>query len=109
MGYDIAGEIVDNAVREVPEAILEAPEVRGAIEYLTSALADYSDYIDPDGDELEERISEAMVYGAEEVSAHYESLLLDALYRQRMFGEDFVLEDFIAKVRSADVHELVHG
>ena len=109
MGYDIAGEIVDNAVREVPEAILEAPEVRGAIEYLTSALAIYSDYIDPDGDELEERISEAMVYGAEEVSAHYESLLLDALYRQRMFGEDFVLEDFIAKVRSADVHELVHG
>jgi len=57
MGYDIAGEIVDNAVREVPEAILEAPEVRGAIEYLTSALADYSDYIDPDGDELEEELA----------------------------------------------------
>ena len=109
MGYDIAGEIVDNAVREVPEAILEAPEVRGAIEYLTSALADYSDYIDPDGEELEDRISEAMVDGGERISEHYESLLLDALYRQRMFGEDFVLEDFIAKVRSADVHELVHG
>jgi len=95
MGYDIAYEIVNEATREVPEKILDNPELNKALGYLADVIAEYSDFINPNSEEMEMYEYQARREGAVETAEAFESALADALYRQKLFGEAFDLERFI--------------
>jgi hypothetical protein len=96
--YGWAGEIVRTAVESVPEEILENEKVREALEYLGSWIDQYSDYIEPNGDEYNDIVADAERDGAEKVQSRVVEILQEAEYRQRMFGTTVELSDLIRRV-----------
>jgi hypothetical protein len=107
--YGWSDEIVRTAVESVPEEILENEKVRGALEYLGSWIDQYSDYIEPHGDYYNDIVAEAERDGAVAVVERYQSMLADALHRQKMFGEEFDLQGFIDRLSTITVVEVLEG
>ena len=105
--YGWSEEIVRTAVESVPEEILENEKVRGALEYLGSWIDQYSDYIEPHGDYYNDIVAEAKRDGAVAVVERYQSMLAEALHRQKMFGEDFDLEGFIDQLSKIPIEEVL--
>lgn len=104
-----AGEILDEATREIPEAILDDEKVQKALQYLFDAVEELTDWIDPNSERWEQEISDAEESGAVAVAEHFESMLEEALYRQKLFGTQFDLERFIESVKAVEIREVVHG
>ena len=98
-----AGEIIDTATREIPEEIMDNQEVQGAFQYLFDTVSVLTDWIDPDSDAYREELSDMEHQGAYAVAEYYRKSLEDALYRQKMFGTQFDLEQFAESMH--DVQE----
>ena len=98
-----AGEIIDTATREIPEEIMDNQEVQGALQYLFDTVSVLTDWIDPDSDAYREELSDMEHQGAYAVAEYYRKTLEDALYRQKMFGTQFDLEQFAESMH--DVQE----
>lgn len=98
-----AGEIIDTATREIPEEIMDNQEVQGAFQYLFDTVSVLTDWIDPDSDAYREELSDMEHQGAYAVAEYYRKALEDALYRQKMFGTQFDLEQFAESMH--DVQE----
>lgn len=104
-----AGEIIDTATREIPEEIMDNPEVQDAIQYLFSHIEEMTDWIDPQSHIFEEHLDSAKHDGAVAVVEKYQEMLADALYRQRLFGTRFDLEEFIETLSVIPIDEVLHG
>jgi len=97
--YGWSEEIVRTAVESVPEEILENEKVVEALEYLASWIDQYSDYIEPHGDEYEEIVARSERDGAYKVI----EVLRDAQYRYTMFGTEVDLASIIEEVENGAV------
>ena len=102
-----AGEIIDTATREIPEAIMDTEEVQNALQYLFDTVSVMSDWIDPYSEVFEEHLDSAKHDGAYAVAEYYRKSLEDALYRQKMFGTQFDLERFIDGLHTVTVQEVL--
>ena len=98
-----AGEIINTATQEIPEEIMDNEQVQGALQYLFDTVATLTDWVDPDSDEYREELSDMEHQGAVAVAEYYRKALDDALYRQKMFGTQFDLEQFAESMH--DVQE----
>ena len=98
-----AGEIINTATQEIPEEIMDNEKVQGALQYLFDTVATLTDWVDPDSDEYREELSDMEYKGAVAVAEYYRKALDDALYRQKMFGTQFDLEQFAESMH--DVQE----
>jgi len=107
MSMSEAGDIIDEATREVPEEILDNPEVENAMQYLFGWLDRLTDWIDPDSDYYREELHDMEQQGAFAVAEYYRKSLEDALYRQRMFGTQFDLERFVDGLHRVSVQEVL--
>ena len=107
-GMNISGDYVRTAVESVPEKVLGMESVARAFEYLGKVIDNYEDnYIDPDSEGYKEELSDMERKGAEAVVERYQSMLEEALYRQRLFGEQFDLGGFIQKLSTTTIHEVL--
>lgn len=102
-----AGDIINEATRDIPEAIMDNQEVQGALQYLFDTVATLTDWIDPDSDGYREDLYDAERRGAEAVVERYQSMLADAVYRQQLFGEQFDLERFVDTLSTTPIHEVL--
>jgi len=102
-----AGEIIDTATQEIPEAIMDNEQVQNALQYLFDTVSALTDWIDPDSDGYRESLWEAEQQGAYAVAEYYRKSLEDALYRQKMFGTQFDLERFIDGLHAVTVQEVL--
>jgi len=102
-----AGEIIDNATREVPEEIMDNAEVQDALQYLFSHIEEMTNWIDPQSHIFEEHLDSAKHDGAYAVAEYYRKSLEDALYRQKMFGTQFDLEKFLEGLHGVSVQEVL--
>lgn len=109
MSMSEAGDILDEATREVPEEIMDNPKVENAMQYLFDTLSVMTDWIDPESDAYGLDLYEAKHEGAYAVAEKYQSMLADALYRQRLFCEQFDLQRFIDTVSAIDVQDVING
>ena len=100
--YGWSEEIVRTAVESVPEEILENEQVKAALEYLGAWIDQYSDYIEPHGDDYNDLVAESEREGAEVERSRVVEILTEAEYRQRMFGTTVELSELIRRVE----HEL---
>jgi hypothetical protein len=107
MSMSEAGDILDEATREVPEEIMDNPKVENAMQYLFDTLSVLTDWIDPDSDAYREELYEMEQQGAFAVAEYYRKALEDALYRQRMFGTQFDLERFLDGLHHVSVQEVL--
>lgn len=102
-----AGEIIDTATREIPEAIMDNEQVQSALQYLFDTVAVLTDWIDPDSEGYRESLWEAERDGAYAVAEYYRKSLEEALYRQKMFGTQFDLERFLDGLHGVSVQEVL--
>lgn len=102
-----AGEIIDTATEDIPEAIMDDEKVQGALQYLFDTVATLTDWIDPDSDGYRENLLDAEQQGAYAVAEYYRKALEDALYRQKMFGTQFDLERFVDGLHGVTVEEVL--
>ena len=107
MSMSEAGDILNEATREVPEEILENEYVESAMTYLFGWLDQLTDWIDPESDSYREELHEMEQQGAYAVAEYYRKSLEDALYRQKMFGTQFDLERFIDGLSGVSVEEVL--
>ena len=103
MSMSEAGDILDEATKDVPEEIMDNEQVENAMPDLFNTLATLTDWIDPDSDGYREELSDMEHQGAYAVAEYYRKALEDALYRQKMFGTQFDLEQFAESMH--DVQE----
>jgi len=80
---------------DMPEDLLGNPDVQRLIDNAHSALSHFGGWIDPDSEVFEEHLDSAKLDGGHAVMERYQSMLADALHRQKMFGEVFDLQGFI--------------
>lgn len=102
-----AGEIIDTATEDIPEAIMDDEKVQGALQYLFDTVATLTDWIDPDSDGYRESLWEAERDGANAVAEYYRKTLEEALYRQKMFGTQFDLERFVDGLHGVTIDEVL--
>ena len=107
MSMSEAGDILDEATKDVPEEILDNPKVENAMQYLFDTLATLTDWIDPDSGGYREELSDMEHKGAVAVAEYYRKTLEDALYRQKMFGTQFDLEQFIDSLHGVTIGEVL--
>ena len=90
-------EYMSNAIipDDMPEDLLGNPDVQRLIDNAHSALSHFGGWIDPDSEVFEEHLDSAKLDGGHAVMERYQSMLADALHRQKMFGEVFDLQGFI--------------
>ena len=106
--YKVSDEVLGVAVESVSKAVLEMPEVQGALEYLADVIQQYENvWVDPDSEYYAETIHQAQRDGAVAVVERYQSMLADALHRQKMFGEDFDLQGFIDQLSKIPIEEVL--
>jgi len=109
MSMSEAGDIIDTATREIPEAIMDNEYVQDALKYLHDCISELTEiWIDPESDYYRESLWEAEQQGAYAVAEYYRKSLEDALYRQRMFGTQFDLERFLDGLRGVMVDEVLN-
>ena len=107
-GMGVSSEYVRNAVESVPEEVLGMESVARAFEYLGKTIDAYEDdWIDPASDYYAETIHGAERDGAVAVVERYQSMLADALHRQKMFGEEFDLQGFIDQLSTIPIEEVL--
>ena len=109
MSMSEAGDILDEATRGVPEEIMDNEKVESAMTYLFGWLDRLTDWIDPESDGYREELYEERMTGAYAVVDRYQSMLKDALYRQKMFGTQFDLEQFVDALSKVEIHEVLEG
>lgn len=102
-----AGEIIDEATRGVAPEVIERDDVQESLQYLFGWLDRLTDWIDPESDGYRESIYEAEHEGAVAVAERYRTMLEDALYRQKLFGEQFDLERFMERLHTIEIHEVL--
>jgi len=103
-GMSVSSDYVRTAVESVPQEILESESVARAFEYLGKVIDNYEyEWIDPDSDAYREELSDMEHKGAVAVAEYFRKTLEDALYRQKMFGTQFDLEQFAESMH--DVQE----
>ena len=107
MSMSEAGDIIDEATREVPEEIMDSEQVENAFQHLFNVLSTVTDWIDPDSEVFEEHLDSAKRDGAVAVVERYQSMLADALHRQKMFGEVFDLQGFIDQLSRIPIEEVL--
>ena len=88
---------------DMPEDLLGNPDVQRLIDNAYKVLEHFDGFIDPDSDEYREELSDMEHKGAVAVAEYYRKALEDALYRQKMFGTQFDLEQFAESMH--DVQE----
>ena len=107
-GMGVSSEYLRNAVESVPEEVLGTESVAGAFEYLGKVIDSYEDnWIDPSSEVFEEHLDSAKHDGAVAVVERYQSMLADALHRQKMFGEEFDLQGFIDRLGTIPIEEVL--
>ena len=79
MSMSEAGDILDEATKDVPEEIMDNEQVENAMQYLFDTLATLTDWIDPDSDGYREELSDMEHKGAVAVAEYYRKSLEDAL------------------------------
>ena len=92
---------------DMPEDLLGNPDVQKLIDNTRAVLEHFEDWIDPNSERYGEELHEARVSGADAVMDWYQSMLADALHRQKMFGEVFDLEGFIDLQNKITVTEVL--
>ena len=107
MSMSEAGDILDEATKDVPEEIMDNEQVENAMQYLFDTLATLTDWIDPDSDGYREELSDMEHKGAVAVAEYYRKTLEDALYRQKMFGTQFDLEQLIDSLHGVTIGEVL--
>tara|TARA_R110000868_G_scaffold33808_1_gene122409 strand:+ start:42 stop:365 length:324 start_codon:yes stop_codon:yes gene_type:complete len=106
--YKVSNEVLGVAVESVPEAVLEMPEVQGALKYLADVIEQYENvWVDPDSEYYAETMRQAKRDGAVAVVEKYQDMLAEALHRKKMFGEDFDLESYMDELSKIPIEEVL--
>ena len=92
---------------DMPEDLLGNPDVQRLIDNAYKVLEHFDGFIDPDSDYYREELSNMEHQGAYAVVERYQSMLADALHRQKMFGEVFDLQGFIDLQNKITVTEVL--
>ena len=109
MGY-MADEYMSGAIipDDMPLDLMGNPDVQRLLNNVYSALEHFDGFIDPNSEGYEEVLYINKRDGAVAVVEKYQSMLEDALYRQRLFGEQFNLEGFIETLSSIKIEEVIN-
>lgn len=92
---------------DMPEDLLGNPDVQRLIDNAYKVLEQFDGFIDPDSDAYREELHDAEERGAVAVAEYYSTMLSEALYRQRLFGEQFDLEKFADKLETVEIGEVL--
>lgn len=92
---------------DMPEDLLGNPDVQKLIDNAHKVLEHFDNFIDPDSDYYREELHNAEERGAIAVAEYYSTMLSEALYRQRLFGEQFDLEKFADKLETVQISEVL--
>jgi hypothetical protein len=107
MNYDyVYGSVIPD---DMPEDLLGNPDVQRLLDNIYAVLQDFDRLVDPNSEGYQEELYIARRDGAVTVVERYQSMLDDALYRQRLFGEPFDLERFIDRLSKIEIEEVIHG